>query len=187
MIQDTIFNEKNFADLLKPSPMEFEDCEFHGINFTAIDLKRSLFEDCKLTHCNLAGQDLLGANFRDVQFAGCKLMGINWATLSRLENCNFSDCKLDLSSFQGRKLKRLRCINCSLKETDFSEAELTEADFSGSILSAASFVRADLSKANLRSAKGYFIDPSFTKIKGAKFSLPEALTLLVALGAEVEF
>jgi fluoroquinolone resistance protein len=64
---------------------------------------------------------------------------------------------------------------------------LPGSDFSGSLLTGASFTKSDLSKADFRTAKDYFIDPSFTKIKGAKFALPEALALLTALGAEVDY
>jgi fluoroquinolone resistance protein len=113
-------------------------------------------------------------------------MGINWVTLNRFEDCTFHGCKLNFSNFLGLKLKRLSCISCSLKEVDFSEAQLSEADFSESMLRGAIFTKSDLTKANFRTAKEYFIDPVSTKIKGAKFCLPDALTLIEALGAEVE-
>ena len=187
MIQDAVFNKANFSELENLTSFEFENCEFNGISFSVFSLKRSLFADCKINNCNLAGKELLSGTFRDVQFTGSKLMGLNWCNLNRLENCSFTDCKLDLCSFQGQKLKRTGFINCSLKEVDFSDADLTECDFSGSFLAGASFVRANLAKADLRSAKNYFIDPSFTKIKGARFKLPEALVLLQALGAVVEY
>jgi uncharacterized protein YjbI with pentapeptide repeats len=94
---------------------------------------------------------------------------------------------LDYSVFQDLRVRRLKFIDCSLKEADFSDADLSESNFSGSILVGASFAGADISKADLRTAKEYFIDPRSTKIKGAKFCFPEAASLLSALGAEVDF
>lgn len=44
----------------------------------------------------------------------------------------------------------------------------------------------NLEKADLRRARGYFIDPKFAKLKQAKFSFPDAVTLIEALGVEVE-
>ncbi len=187
MSQDASFTEKNLEEFAAGCHGEFEDCEFDGIKFSQLNIRPSSFFDCKFKNCNLAGIDLLGSTFRDAQFSDCNLMGLNWSSIKRFENCSFQNCKLDLSSFQTLKLKRLSCIDCSMKEVDFSDANLAESDFSGSTLTGASFTRSDLSKANFKTARDYFIDPTFTKVKGAKFRLPEAMTLLAALGVEVDF
>lgn len=187
MIEDTRFNESHFETLAAACPTEFEDCEFSGIRFADINLKSSQFINCTFKNCNFAGQDFLNSSFRDLKFIQCNLMGLNWAALKKMDNCSFTDCKLDLSTFQGRKLKHFECIECSAKEVDFSDADLTESDFSGTTLESSSFTRANLTKANLKTAKSYFIDPQFTKVNGAKLSFPEAISLLHALGVEIDF
>ena len=62
---------------------------------------------------------------------------------------------------------------------------LVEADFAGSDLERALFKGCDLEKANFIGAKNYSIDVTANTIKGARFSLPEAISLFAALGIEL--
>ncbi len=75
--------------------------------------------------------------------------------------------------------------NCLLKEVDFSESDLHKAQFENCDLMGAVFRQTNLQGADFSSAKNYMIDPQFNRIKKAKFSLPEAASLLVGLGIEL--
>lgn len=64
---------------------------------------------------------------------------------------------------------------------DFSERDFRNTDFEKSI-----FSKTNLYKVNFKGAKNYYIDIKNNNIKKAKFSLPEALSLLDTLDIEIE-
>ena len=68
----------------------------------------------------------------------------------------------------------------------FEECDLTEADFRECNLEEAVFVNDNLMKADLRGAKNYVISPESNRVRKAKFSFPEVMSLLKCLEIEVE-
>jgi len=64
---------------------------------------------------------------------------------------------------------------------DFREADLAKTNFDGTDLSESLFLNTNLSKADFSGAKNYAISPEKNTLKGAKFSLPEAMSLLFNL------
>ncbi|MDP2103500.1 MAG: hypothetical protein Q8K26_01100 [Candidatus Gracilibacteria bacterium] len=48
------------------------------------------------------------------------------------------------------------------------------------------FQNSNLTKVNFSGATNYYIDPTQNKLKGAKFSQPEVLSLLAGFGIEIE-
>jgi uncharacterized protein YjbI with pentapeptide repeats len=66
-------------------------------------------------------------------------------------------------------------------DVDFREADLSQADFAGTDLSDSMFVNTDLTEADLSRARNYHIDPSQNVLRQARFSLPEAMSLLYSL------
>ena len=68
-----------------------------------------------------------------------------------------------------------------MKEVDFYEANLKKAYFNNSVLTQTIFNKANLTDADFRGARDYFINLRETNIKKAKFSMPEALALLYSL------
>lgn len=187
MTHDKKFTEDNLASLTIEPEYQFEDCEFSGINFTDYKFKATNFTNCIFTNCNLANQDFTNATIRDVQFESCNLMGIDWRILKRLEGPIFNKCKLNFSSFEGRKLKKVKVLDCLAIDVDFSDTDLTDSQFSNTTLSGTNFNRATLVNSDFRSAKDYLFDLRTTKIKGMKLSMPAAINLITVLGAEVEF
>ncbi|MDO8610722.1 MAG: pentapeptide repeat-containing protein [bacterium] len=75
----------------------------------------------------------------------------------------------------------IKLIECIVKEVNFSEAELSESIFTKSDFSKSIFAHTNLTKCDFRQAFDYEIDFNFNNIKKAKFSLPEASTLLKSL------
>lgn len=97
-----------------------------------------------------------------------------------------SRCPLRVNEAPGLNLRGATLEACSAKEADFAEADLRDAlcprtDFAG-----AKFHGTNMERADMREALNYVIDPRVNKVKGARFSLPEAVALLRGLDIVVE-
>jgi len=126
---------------------------------------------------------LTGSLFAGPIFEESKLVGIDWTLAAwpplRLRNTlRFSRCAMGHSTFIGLKLSRMQLIGCTATNADFREADLSKADLSGTDFSASMFYHTELAGADLSLARNYQIRPADNNLKGAKFSLPEAITLL---------
>jgi uncharacterized protein YjbI with pentapeptide repeats len=66
-------------------------------------------------------------------------------------------------------------------------ANLAGSDFSGSNLQLSKFQDTNLERANFVGARDYYINPMCNKLKQARFSYPEVLSLLDTFGVELEF
>ena len=178
--------DKIDADGGLPEALEFDSCVFREGAFAHAVLKRWRLVDCRFENCDLTAARLTGARLRGVSFKNCRAGGVNWAGASGLDDVSFNHCVLDHGVFAGAKLPRFAAVDCRLREADFGDADLRGADLSRCDLTAARFARADLSGADLRGATGYMIDARDTKMKKARVSLPEAVSLLAGLDVVVE-
>ena len=183
--ENNIFNAEDFS-LDTNKNAEFVGCHFIGIDLSALNFSRLKFIDCEFIECNLSNSTLKSAVFRGVSFKKSKLIGINWTETTTLAACYYAESLLDYGVFQGANLKGFSFIDCKMLEVDFSEAQLSKSSFTGSMLRGASFNKANLNEADFRGASEYFIDVRYSTIKKAKFSMPEALTLLSSLEIIVE-
>jgi uncharacterized protein YjbI with pentapeptide repeats len=93
----------------------------------------------------------------------------------------FFKSALSHSTFIGLSLKGIQIKACLATGVDFREADLSQADFAGTDLSESLFGDTNLTEADLSRARNYHIDPSQNAVKQAKFSLPEAMSLLYGL------
>ena len=107
---------------------------------------------------------------------------MQWVHADDVRNPSFDECNISLNNFTALRLKKTRFVKCDAREADFTQAELSESDFHGSDLLGARFHQTTLLKADFRGAVNYVMNPADNKLKGAKFSLPEALGLLSGLG-----
>jgi uncharacterized protein YjbI with pentapeptide repeats len=80
------------------------------------------------------------------------------------------------------KLKKTPFTGCEIVSSDFLRSDLSETDFSNTVFRDVSFNGANLSKAVFIGAKGYLINPLFTNVKKAVFSLPDAVSMLEEMG-----
>lgn len=160
----------------------YEDCIFDKCNFQGLRLSNIQFTSCAFKNCDLSNVTFSNARMREIKFEDSKLLGLQWVQLNDFSNPSFNSCILNYSNFVGLKLKKTLFQNCSLADVDFSLADLSESNFQSSDLSKALFNNSVLLKCDFRKAINYSIDPYFNKIKGAKFSLPEAQSLLTGLG-----
>ncbi len=157
---------------------EFEDCRFERCRFTECTIFECVFLECIFESCLLSAARVPGCAFIDVQFTACKFVGLDWTQASNVRQLVFSKSTLDYSVFSELKLKNLKLLNCVCKEADFQGADLTDGDFGGTDFERSVFSQTNLTNANFVEARNYSIDPRSNVVKRAKFSLPEAMSLL---------
>ena len=125
-----------------------------------------------------------------VSFEECELVGISWldfasGTLSfPIEK--FEKCLLKYDLFENMNLKKFNFSGSVLAETSFLQCDLSGSSFYGCTLSRTDFSSCDLRNADFKNAVGYDIDVTANKMRGAKFSSPDALNLLRHFGIVIE-
>lgn len=168
----------------------FAGCTFDDAQLRGVAFRDCRFLACSFVACDLGLADVGGSVFRDVSFDGCNLTGVNWAraaaTLHDPLEIDFRDCILDFAVFQGCALEGRRIDHCVAHECDFRQAVLVGAVCRGTDFAGANFEGADLSGADLRKARNYAIDVRSTRVRGARFSLPDATALLQGLEIELD-
>ncbi|MGE5439275.1 MAG: pentapeptide repeat-containing protein [Bacteroidota bacterium] len=178
------FTGRNYSDSeLKDT--EFTDCAFEKMNFEKTRFKYVRFENCTFNKCNLGLIKITGCRFIDCKFTDCKLIGINWQEAEAPIEIKMEKCKLDYSVFYGLDLRRIEITESFAKEVNFENADLSKGKFTGTDFSLSKFKNTNLSFADLREAANYDINPEFNKIKKAKFSMPEAMTLLQCFDIDI--
>ena len=98
------------------------------------------------------------------------------ASKCKFKNCIFYDLNLDETLFE----------NCILKDCEFQNTSLKRVIFKNSNLQKSHFHQCKLAEADFTSAKNYFISIERNDVKKAKFSMPEALSLIEGLGVIIE-
>ena len=165
----------------------FTDCRFVRCRFNRLDLTGALLIDCSFDRSELSLPLVAGCGMRQVTFEASKLVGVDFTKCSvNLFGIAFKNCVLDTCNFSSLKLKKTAFVDCTIRDSRLIQSILTEADFSGSDLERTLFHQCDLEKASFLRAKNYSIDPMTSKVAGAKFSLPAAVSLLTSLGIKLE-
>ncbi|MDD2806873.1 MAG: pentapeptide repeat-containing protein [Elusimicrobiales bacterium] len=168
----------------------FYACSFRNCDFTGASFRFCKFRDCSFESCNLSLVKVGASVFDGSSFRNSKLAGVNWTeaewpkiTLSGPPG--FFSCVLTDCSFLGLPLAGASIKDCLAKEADFREAVLSKADLAGTDFTGALFGGTDLGGANLAGARNYAINAKENKVKGARFSLPEAMSLLYCLDIKI--
>ena len=169
---------------------EFRECSFVRCCFSESALRACAFDECVFVECDLSLVKLPHSVFSSTRFEDSKIIGVNWTearwpTSRLLVPVRFEKCIINHSTFLGLDLKGVRFTECTAKDVDFREANLSKSDFSGTDLTGAQFGSTNLTGANLQSARNYRIVPAENTLKGARFSLPEAMSLLSGLDIEI--
>ncbi|SEW52568.1 pentapeptide repeat-containing protein [Chitinophaga arvensicola] len=167
------------------SGRDFYDCHFYKCS-----LKECIFDECSFDKCTFEACDLSLIQFTKTSFSRVvlqetKAIGIAWHNARPPLTVEFHHSRISYSSFSGLNLKKGIFKNCQADEANFTECNLTQADFRGTDLAGARFALTDLTQANFVGAQRYAIDVQGNKIRKAKFSLPDALSLLDGLGVEI--
>jgi len=165
---------------------EFYDCEFSDCSFAESVFQKCRFVNCAFQGCDLSLAQVPECNFSTTRFVDSKIIGVIWAQAdwpgSGLGKplCIMKSV-ISHSTFIGLNLKGVQIKDCIATDVDFREADLSQADFSGTDLSESIFSNTNLTEADLSQARNYHIDPGQNVLKGARFSLPEAMSLLYSM------
>jgi fluoroquinolone resistance protein len=182
IIEDQTFT-KITAESLTGKKNTFENCRFINCDFSYADFSKQVFVDCQFDGCNLSLVKLTETGLQDIKFKDCKLSGADFSkSRDFLFAVNFESCILDNVIFYKKKNKGAKFLDCSMVETDFTEADLTDATFGNCNLNRAFFDRTILKNADLSSSYNFIIDPDNNDIKKAKFSAQGLPGLLVKYG-----
>lgn len=188
--QDVVFEKIDHSEK-RLSGKSFSSCTFVQCTFTKTIFSECTFEDCTFDRCDLSMIQVKGSTFSQIKLNGCKAIGILWFDIRipfarHAFSLTCTDTNISYSSFFGMNLKKVKFSQCVAKEVDFSECNMQEAELRGCDLEGARFAGTDLTGADLRGAQNYQIDIQGTKVRGAKFSLPEATALLHSLGIIID-
>ena len=86
----------------------------------------------------------------------------------RLKYNTFTEMNFTKFNFAGNEIQRSMFAKCNLVSADFEKCDLLDTEF----------YQCDMRKANFKEASGYKVDIFGCKLQDAKFSLPEAVSLL---------
>jgi uncharacterized protein YjbI with pentapeptide repeats len=165
---------------------EFIQCTFKACSFRETQFQNCKFQDCLFKDCDLSLIKVNGSTFTTTSFENSQMIGVNWtlALWSKFNisaSLNFENCVLNYATFIGLTLKEIKLSNCIAKDVDFSEANLTSANCTDTDFSNSRFANTNLSKADFTGATNYTIDVTANTVTKAKFTLPEAMSLLHSL------
>jgi len=167
---------------------EYTNCIFKKCIFDNCDLSNSIFIDCLFLDCNLSNTKINNCSFQEVVFEKCKLLGIRFATIDTLLiTWIFKESIITICDFSYLDIKESKFLKCEMKEVDFINTNLIGADFNGSSLPLCKFHNTNLEKANFLGALNYYINPIENKLKQAKFSYPDVLSLLDTFEIKIEY
>ena len=157
-------------------------------------MRNSRFSGCRFEGCKITAPKFRGTQMLSCDFADCALSGVDWSALldERKRGMGFlpfdslRGCSLRHCVFFGLDLKGFQFAGADLSGSFFDGCKLEEASFAGCRLQGTSFAQNDLRGADFRGATEYFFSLEGNRVKNAKFSLPEAVNLLAALGVVIE-
>jgi uncharacterized protein YjbI with pentapeptide repeats len=166
---------------------EFEKCSFEKCSFIQVNFENCKFIDCVFFECVLSAVKPFNSSFSEVKFKDSKVIGVDWTKAKNIRFLDVETSQIDYSNFSFVKLPQLKLKNCVAHEVDFTEADLNEGDFEGTDFERTIFSKTNLTKCNFRKATNYLIDFRNNKVKKAKFSLPEAASLLRILDIDLDY
>lgn len=182
------FSEKELISLY------FDNCQFESCDFSYASLIGCTFTNCTFLKCNFSLSKVPQSYFDKVQFDNCDMIGMDWTVGrwllgSRKQKytfpVSFNNCRLNYSVFVGMNLSEARFVDCIVKEAFFEDAIMAGCLLKNCDLEKSIFKNTDLRKADLSTAKNYDIDVTVNKTNRAKFSLPEALSLIYSLDIDI--
>jgi uncharacterized protein YjbI with pentapeptide repeats len=165
----------------------FLECEFEHCDINETDFSNSRFSECKFLQSRISMASLKSCKMQDVSFSESKIVGVDFSECDPLLlSMAFDRCSIQSANFSQMNLRGIGFLKSIVKECRFIETELTAASFKGCDLSGTIFHNTILTEADLTDACNYRIDPMTNKLRKARFSLPEAVTLLEMLQIEIE-
>lgn len=189
--EDQLIKDQKYQDTVKEY-CKFLDCCFENCSFEDCVINHCHFVNCSFYNCNIISLTSQYSEIKNAVFEKCNLIGIHtWndllpvgkytCAIERIENC----C-LKYNSFIEMNFRKFDFSGNVIQESMFEECNLQESSFRNCRLEATQFSRCDVRKADFREAKGYVIDIPSNKLRQAKFSFPEVVSLLDSLELKIE-
>jgi fluoroquinolone resistance protein len=165
---------------------EFHDCTFVHCSFAESVFQTCRFINCTFKQCDLSLIQLPNSVFSAIKMEEAKIIGVDWtladwSSIRLGDPISFYKCDISHSTFIGLSLRGIQIKDCIASDVDFREADLSHANFADTDLSESLFSHTDLTEADLSRSRNYHIDPGQNVLKRARFSLPEAMSLLYCL------
>jgi fluoroquinolone resistance protein len=164
----------------------FEKCAFEKCRFLECVFTGCKFVDCTFANSMLSAVKFVDCSFLETSFADSKVIGTDWTKAANLRALAFSKCDVTLSNFSFLKLPSFSLTDCMAKEASFLEADCANANMEGTDFESCTFLKTNLTGANFKRAFNYSIDFNYNVLKKAKFSMPEAASLLQGLDIVIE-
>jgi len=164
----------------------FEECEFINCNYIDCKFDNCRFLNCTFNECDLSNMTPMNCQFREIKFIKSKAIGIDWTKAEKIKELSFTECLINYSNFRLLKVPETKIIKCEAKEIDFIETDMNSGNFTDTDFENSVFFKTNLTKADFRGATNYSVDINTCNLKEAKFSLPEALSLLSNLDIIIE-
>jgi len=165
---------------------EFEECSFESCSFIKCQFEKVKFISCIFNECILSAVSLNGCHFIEVKFSKCKVIGFDWTKTIHIRDMEFNECQINYSDFSYLKIPGIILAGCEAKEVDFTETDLSNGDFRKTDFEKSRFYNTNLTNADFRGARNFYIDVKNNTLKKTRFSFPEAITLLNGLDIIIE-
>ena len=172
--------------------LRFVDCHFINCTFEGGVLTDCAFAACTWTGCKVINVTSRRTQIRSLSFEQCDLVGLtaaDWLPASRfmapLEH--LTNCRLKYVTFQQMALAGFDFGGNEVVDGLFSGCDLSGAGFHSCSLLRTEFADCNLTKADFRGATGWQVDLPSCRMRGARFSFPEAVRLLASAGVQGEY
>ncbi len=165
---------------------EFYDCLFLRCRFVGTLLRGCRFAGCTFQRCDLSLVQVVQSTFSSTRFEDSTVIGVDWTQADWSpgglgDPVSFHNCAISHSTFIGLRLRGIQIRDSVARDVDFREADLSHGDFRGTDLADSIFIHTDLTEADLSRARNYHMDPGRNVLTQARFSLPEAMSLLYGM------
>lgn len=170
---------------------EFVDCDFENCTFEECSVVRCKFTDCRFFNCNIISLRSKDSEIKRLEFTKCNLIGVHWHNLLASDSISgpvelLKNCYLKYNSFVKINFRKFDFSGNAIQESVFEECNLMDSSFSECKLEKTQVTDCDIRNADFRGAMGYQIDIATNRLKGARFSFPEVVSLLNGLGIKIE-
>ena len=171
--------------------LSFRECEFVDSVFSGVTVRNSSFRSCRFTRCRIELPHGFSTSMQNLEIDGCFLSGVQWFEFSSGNRyvplfASLTDTTMRYAVFSEMKLRGFSFAGLRITDSTFADCDLAETSFRDMDLTGTEFYRCDLTEADFRDAVGYRIDVLNSKVRGARFSLPDAVGLLSGLGVRID-
>ena len=188
VFSDDIYENQSFIALELEHDLEgieFDTCVFKNASFQSRRFVECSFDGCEFVKCNLSLVEIVHTSIVDAKFIDCKMIGISWGAISGILSASYEGCILNNNIFADMNLTKFAFTSCTFVDASFYNTKLNNAVFSDCDMKNCQFSQTDLSCADFTTSKNYYMNATTNTLHKAKFSLPEAVSLLGNLDIEL--